>query len=76
MVYGIGGAGIDVERYSQILERLLDNIVVAIHDILRGHPLLTRFERDGHTMFVRAAEEEHLFSVVTEVAYGSAVVMV
>ena len=68
MVSGVRGAGIDVERNPQFLERLLDDVVVTVHDILRGYAFFAGLKGNGHAVLVGAAEEKHLFSVVAEVA--------
>lgn len=55
VVRGGRGARIDVERHAQTAERLLDNAVVLVDDILRGNPLLAGLYRNGYAVFVRSA---------------------
>ena len=47
---------------------MLDDVMVAVHDILRGHALLAGLDGDGHAVLVGAADEEHLLAVVAQVA--------
>ena len=62
------GARIYVERNAQTLERLLDELMVAVNDILRGNTFGAGLESDGHTVLVAAADKQHLPSVKTHVA--------
>ena len=69
MVRLAGGAAIDVERDAELLERVLDHLVIAIHDILRRDALLTGSHRDGYPVLIRAADEQHLALLQTEIAH-------
>ena len=61
-------AGINIERNAELLERLLNNIMVAVHHILRRNPFFLRAERDGHPMLVRPANHQNLFAFQAEIA--------
>ncbi len=65
---GVRGSGVDVEGDAEVLERLLDDVMVAVHDVLRGHALLAGLDGDGHAVLVGAADEEHLLAVVAQIA--------
>ena len=54
------GSRIDVERHSQPLERLFDQRVVTVHDLLGRHTLLAGFDGDGHAVFIRSADRDHV----------------
>ena len=47
------GSRVDVERYSEVLERFPDQAVIAIHNILRRDAFLLGAQRNGHAMFVK-----------------------
>ena len=61
-------AGINIERNAELLERLLNNIMVTVHHILRRNPFFLRAERDGHPMLVRPANHQNLFAFQAEIA--------
>ena len=63
-----GGAGIYVEGYSEFLERILDNLVVTVDDVLGRHAFLARFQGDGHAMLVAAANHADLAVVEAQIA--------
>src|SRR5690554_3345959 len=56
-----GGPGVYVKRDAKRFKRLLDELVVAIHDILRGYSLGSRLERDGDPVFVGTTNKKDLF---------------
>ena len=64
-----GGAAVDVKRDAELLERVLDHLVVAVHHILRCDTLLAGTDGDGHTMLVRAANEKDLALLQTKIAH-------
>ena len=65
----VGGcARIDVERYSEIGQRLLDDGVITVDDVLRCHPFAAGAQGDGHAMFVAAADHQHVASLKPEIA--------
>ena len=67
VVYWGSGAGIYVERYTQTVERVFDELVVTVDDILRSHALGASFECDRHTVLVAAADESDGATGQTEV---------
>ena len=58
---------VDVERDSELLERILDNIMVTVNDILGSNALLTSLDGDRDAMFVRTADEEDLFTAEAKI---------
>ena len=67
VVRGGRGARIDVERHAQTAERLLDNAVVLVDDILRGNPLLAGLYRNGYAVFVRSANRNDILAPQAQV---------
>ena len=61
------GAAIDVERDAELSKRVLDNLVVSVHNILRGDTLLASLDGDGYTMLVAASDEHHILALSTQV---------
>ena len=68
MVRGAGGAAVDVERNAELLERLLDHRVVAVHHVLRGDALLAGADGDGHAVLVASADEDDVLALQPQVA--------
>ena len=61
LVVGLrGGAAIDIKGDTKFFETLLDHLVVAVHHVLRGDTLLAGTDGDGHTVFIRATDKQHL----------------
>ena len=58
---------IDIERHSQPLERLFDQVMVTIHDLLRGHPLLAGLDGDRYAVLVRSADRNHVAALQPQV---------
>ncbi len=56
------GAGVDVERHAEFLKRILYDFVVAVDDILGGHPFGLGLYGDGHTMLVAAPYHNHILA--------------
>ena len=69
MVYAGCGATIDVERYAEVFEGFLDEVVVAVNHLLRGDALLARAYSDGHTMLVASANKDHILLLQAEVSH-------
>ena len=63
------GAPVDVERDAEILERIADQRVITVNDILRGHALAPCLDRNGHSVFVAASYHHHLFSLEPKISY-------
>ena len=68
VVYLRGGASVHVERDAEFLERLLDELVVTVHDVLRCAALLLGADGDGHAVLVASADEEHLLLFQAQVS--------
>ena len=66
---GTCGTAVDVERDAEVLERLFDDAMIAVHDILHGDALLLGTDGHGHAMLVTASDEEHLASLQPEVTH-------
>ena len=62
------GARIDVERHAEPLERALDELVVAIDDLLGRDALLAGLDGDGHAVFVGAADRDDVAALQAQVA--------
>ncbi len=62
------GAGVDVERDAELLERFLVELVVAVNDHLGGDALLAGLEGDGYAVFVGAAYVDHILPFQPQVA--------
>ena len=67
-VRGAGRTAVDVEGDTEVGERLADDAVVAVYDILWRDALLLSLDGDGHTVLVTTADEEHLLSTEAQVA--------
>ena len=63
VVFVAGSARVDVERYSELLERLFYYIMVAVHDVLRRNAFLAGFDGDWHAVFVASADEKHVLTL-------------
>ena len=63
-----GGAAIDVEVDAEPFEGVLDDAVVAVHDVLRGASLLAGLDRNRHAMLVGAADIQHFPAAHPQVA--------
>ena len=65
---GRRGARIDVERHAEPFERTLDEVVVAVDDLLGRDPLLARLDRDRHAVLVAAADRQHVAPAAAQIA--------
>ena len=63
-----GGASVDIERDAELSERVLDDVVIAVHDVLGGDTLLAGLYGDGYAMLVAAADHEHVLTAQAEIA--------
>lgn len=61
------GAGIDVERDTQFLERVFDDRVVTIHDVLRSNALSFSFYSDWNTMLVATTDHDDVATLQAQV---------
>ena len=62
-----GCTAIDVEVDSQTRERILDDLVVTVHDILRGTALHAGLDRDRDSVLIASADIKHILSPHPEV---------
>ena len=62
------GTPVNVEIDTEARERVLDNLVILVHNILRRAALLTGLDRDRHTVLVAAAYIEHILSPHPEIS--------
>ena len=62
-------ATVNIERYAEIFEAFLDQRMIPIHHILRRNSLFTSTYRDGHTMFIGAADEDHILLFQPEITH-------
>ena len=67
MVDGGGGTRIDVERDTEVGKRALDELVIAIDDLLGSDALFACANSDGHTVFVATADVHHFLSFQTQI---------
>jgi len=61
--------GIDVKLYTEISKRVFDDVVIFVHNILRGTTLLSRLNGDGNTMLIGTAYKESLPAAHSEIPY-------
>ena len=69
LMYLWSGAAKEVERNAKAFERFANNLVVTVHHLLGGATFLTCTNGDGHTMFVRTADEKHFALLESEVTH-------
>ena len=50
-------SGIDIKRDAELVERVANHRMVAVHHVLRGDAFLTGPDGNGHAVFVAAANE-------------------
>ena len=63
-----GCARIYVKRHTEVFERLFDDCVVAVDDLLGGDALFAGTQGNGDTMFVGAAYHDDVASAQTQEA--------
>ena len=61
------GTRINIKRDAKIGERLLDQGMIAIDDLLYSDAFLAGTDSDGYTVFVGAANEENFLALETKV---------
>ena len=70
LVVGVaGGAAVDVEAYSELLEALLYHRVVAVYHVLGRDALFLGAYGDGHSVLVATADEHHLLLLQAQIAH-------
>ena len=62
------GTRIDIKRDTKALERVFDDVVVAIYHLLSRDTLLTRANSNRYTMLVATAYKEDILALETNVA--------
>ncbi len=62
------GAAIDVERDTELLEGIFDDVVVTVHYVLGRHALLLGLYGDGDTVLVAASNHQDVASLETQEA--------
>lgn len=68
IVDGAGRATIDVKRDTELLKRVLDQVMIAIDDLLDGDTLLAGTNRDGHAVLITSTDEDHILFLQSEIA--------
>ena len=68
MVGGGGGAAIDIEGDAEVGERLLDDVVVAVHHVLRGATLFLCADGHRHSVLVASTDEQHFLAFQSQIA--------
>ena len=51
------------------MERLLDEFVIAVHNVLRCHALLAGQQRDRHTVLIATADEHNVLFFQAQIAH-------
>ena len=64
-----GRPGIDIEIDAQSGEGILHDLVVFVHDVLRGDTLFTCLDGNRHAMFVAAADEDDILATQAQIPY-------
>ena len=68
IVDGAGRATIDVKRDTELLKRVLDQVMIAIDNLLDGDTLLAGTDRDGHAVLITSTNEDHILFLQSEIA--------
>ena len=69
MVYLARGAAVDVEGYAEILERFLDDAVIAVYHVLHSNALFLCADCHWHAVLVRTSDEHHFPTLQAEIAH-------
>ena len=70
LVMGLArGTRLDVESDTKTLERVLDDVVIAIYHFLGSDALFACTDGDWHTMFVATAYEEYILALEAKIAH-------
>ena len=62
------GPGVDIERYTELREGTLDQLMVAIDDLLGGDTFFSRADGHRHAVFITTADKERLFTFQTQIS--------
>ena len=68
IVDGAGRAAIDIERDTELLKRVLDQVMITIDNLLDGDTLLAGTDRDGHAVLITSTDEDHILFLQSEIA--------
>ena len=60
---------IDVERNTEVFERLLDKVVIAVYHLLNRDAFLACADCHGHTVLVATADEHHFLLLQAQIAH-------
>ena len=63
-----GSAAIDVERDAEALEAVLDEVVVAVNDLLNSDAFFASSNSDGNSVLVATSNEEALATLQPQIA--------
>ena len=69
VMYLGGRAAVDVVGDTELLKRRLDQLVVAVHDLLGGDALLAGALGHGHAVLIAAAHKHHVNALQAQVAH-------
>ena len=62
LVMNIGsGTAINIERNTEILERFLDEVMIAVYHLLHGDALFLSTDSNRHSMLVRTSNKNNFF---------------
>ena len=59
---------INIKRNTQLLKRFFNNTMIAVNNILRRNTLFLSFNRNRHTMLIRATNKQHLFALQSQIS--------
>ena len=62
-------SGIYIKRNTQFFERILDNLVITIDNILRGHTLFLSLDRDRYPVFIRSPDKSHILTLFPQISH-------
>ena len=62
-------AAVNVERNTEVLERLLDDVMITVNNVLHRASFLLGADSYRHSVFVRTSHEEYVSALQAEIAY-------
>ena len=62
-------AGIDIERDTELFERIFDDLMITVNNILRSHSLFLSLDGNGHSMLIRTTDKYYFFSFLPQIAH-------
>ena len=60
---------VDIKRDTKLLERILDNSMIAVANILWSDTLLLCTDSNWHTMLIATANEDYVLFLQTKIAH-------